>query len=364
MSDDSEARIVDGRSWADFCDTLKSAGDVILRDSSPSDPFERAEGFRYLSRLTRVALESYIEFADPMAPVLRRPSHETVKIGADNPDNRYQSAAISGAHDYRITGTRNTVHYLGLGTYVGNYGSNGRMGQSGYIEGADLSIDDNGRFEIILSCNEQPGKNWLAMEPDTSSLIVRQTFQDRSSELVASLSIERIGAEGGPEPLTAERVDQGLAAASRYVAGTASLFTDWSEGFRRHPNELRLLDPAVATAAHGDPNICYYHGYWEVAEDEALVIETTPPACDYWNFQLNNHWMESLDYRYHTIDVNHHGARLEEDGRVVIVVASRNAEVGNWIETAGHCRGTMCLRWIRADHHPKPECRVVKLADL
>ena len=92
----SEARIAGGQSWADFCDTLKSAGEVILRDASPEDPFERAEGFRYLSRLTRVALESYIEFADPAFPVLRRPAHETVKIGADNPDNYYQSAAISG----------------------------------------------------------------------------------------------------------------------------------------------------------------------------------------------------------------------------------------------------------------------------
>ena len=37
------------------------------------------------------------KFADPEFPVLRRPAHETVKIGADNPDNYYQSAAISGA---------------------------------------------------------------------------------------------------------------------------------------------------------------------------------------------------------------------------------------------------------------------------
>ena len=71
MSD--EQRILDGTSWAEFCDTLKRAGDVVLRDGSPYDPFDRAEGFRYLSRLTRVALESYIEFADPMAPALRRP---------------------------------------------------------------------------------------------------------------------------------------------------------------------------------------------------------------------------------------------------------------------------------------------------
>jgi len=359
-STESDDRIVKGQSWDDFCETLRDAGKVVLRDASPDDPFERAEGFRYLSRLTRVALESYIEFADPEFPVLRRPAHETVKIGADNPDNYYQSAAVSGAHEYVIRGTRNTVHYLGMGTYVGNYGSGGKMGQSGYIEGVDLDVDPDGKFEIILSCDEQPGKNWLPMEPDTSSLIVRQTFQDRSTETIANISIERIGAQGAV-PVTAAKIDEGLAAASQYVLGTASLFADWTENFARHPNELRLLDPEIARAAHGDPNICYYHGYWEVAEDEALVIETTPPACDYWNFQLNNYWMESLDYRYHTIDVNHHGARYEDDGRVVIVISKHDTGRGNWIDPAGHVRGTMCLRWIRADHHPKPECKLIKL---
>ncbi len=111
MGDDAASeRIMSGATWADFCDALKRAGEVVLRDGSPRDAFDRAEGWRYLSRLTRVALESYIEFADPLAPVLRRPAHETVKIGADNPDNYYQSAAISGRYDYRIRGTRGTVH--------------------------------------------------------------------------------------------------------------------------------------------------------------------------------------------------------------------------------------------------------------
>ena len=188
---DSEKRILDGTAWSEFCEALARAGDVVLRDGSPRDPFERAEGYRYLTRLARVALESYIEFADPRAPAFRLPCHETVKIGADNPDNYYQSAAVSGAYEYRIRGTRNSVHYLGFGTYVGNYGSSGRMGQSGYLEGEDLEIGPDGRFEIVLSCKEQAG-NWLRMEPDTSSLIVRQTFQDRAVEQITELEIERV----------------------------------------------------------------------------------------------------------------------------------------------------------------------------
>ena len=159
----SDERIVDGSSWADFCDALKQAGEVVLRDASPKDPFDRAEGFRCLSRLTRIALESYIEFADPRAPVMRRPSHETVKIGADNPDNYYQSAAISGEHEYKIRGQRNTVHYLGFGTYAGNYGSSARRGRSGYLEGSDLRIEADGSFEVLLSCKQpaDPSANWL-----------------------------------------------------------------------------------------------------------------------------------------------------------------------------------------------------------
>ena len=361
---DADTRVLDGRTWSEFCDALKQAGEVVLRPGSPGDVFDRAEGYRYLSRLARVAIESYVEFADPAAPVLRRPAHETVKIGADNPDNYYQSAAISGEYEYRLRGRRGSVHYLGFGTYAGNYGSGGRRGQSGYIEAADLEIDSEGRFEILLSCREPESGDWLPMEPDTSSLIVRQTFQDRSSEKIAELTLERVGAEGPPAPLSPEALDAGLAAAAAYVEGTASLFCDWSEGFREECNSLPPFDPAIARAAHGDPHIQYYHGYWELGPEDALLIEVTPPVCEYWNFQLNNHWMESLDYRYHRIDLNHHGAALQADGSVRLIVAHRDPGLPNWLDTAFHQRGTMCLRWVRAESHPQPKARVVPLADL
>lgn len=361
---DSERRILDGTAWSDFCDALKRAGEVVLRPGSPVDAFDRAEGFRYLSRLARVALESYVEFADPLFPVLRRPAHETVKIGADNPDNHYQSAAIDGAHEYRLSGTRGTVHYLGFGTYMGSYGTSGRRGQSGYLDAREMQIAPDGSFEVILSCREPAGKNWLRMEPETSSLIVRQTFEDRASERIAELRLERIGGASKPLPITPAFVDRGLQSAAAYVHGTATLFADWAEGFARRKNELPKFDPKVAAAAHGDPNIVYYHGYFELADDEALLVEVTPPRCEYWNFQLNNHWMESLDYRWHTIALNHFGAKARPDGSVRLVVSLRDPGVPNWLDTAGHRRGTMCLRWVGAREHPDPRTRVVKRAEV
>ena len=49
----SRDRIRTGQSWNEFCDTLKAAGQTIIAEGSPEDILDRAEGFRYLSRLTR-----------------------------------------------------------------------------------------------------------------------------------------------------------------------------------------------------------------------------------------------------------------------------------------------------------------------
>jgi len=360
-----EEQVVTGASWAAFCDHLKQAGQQILRAETPNNPLDRAEGFRYLSRLTRIALEMHVESGDVRFPTFYRPSHETAKIGADNPDNHYQRTEIDGSYDYRIRGNRGSVHYLGFVTLCGGYGKTGSNEQTGDIDHANLQLADDGSFEIIVSQTPHKG-NWLAMTPETNTLLVRQTFLDRSNETLAEISIERLNCEGEtPAPLTAVEFERGLSAAAGFVEGCARVFCDWAKGYLRHPNQLPAADQAVCQAAGGDPNIFYYHSYWELARDEALVIELDEiPECETWNFQLNNYWMESLDYRYHRISVNKHTARYESDGRVLIVVAARDTGVGNWIDSAGHGQGTMCFRWIRATHHPDPQCRVVKLDEL
>ena len=69
--------------------------------TAPRDTLSVAEGYRYLSRLLRGGLEASLEFGDPLFPQFRCPAHETLKLGADNPDNRYESCAVDPAQDYR-----------------------------------------------------------------------------------------------------------------------------------------------------------------------------------------------------------------------------------------------------------------------
>ena len=281
-----------------------------------------------------------------------------------NPDNHYQNAAISGQYEYRISGNRGTVHYLGFGTQKGNYGQGGGMPLTGYVQASEIQIEPDGRFELLLSCSKPPKGNWLPMEPETSIVIVRQTFADRATERIAQLKIERIGGDGRPSPVTPESIDAGLNTASTLVAGASLLFAKWARDFQQHVNQLPRFSQEVSNAAGGDPNIAYYHSYWTLAPDEALVIEAHPPQCDAWNFQLDNHWLESLDYRYYTIHVNQFTARYRADGSVRVVVAHSDPGVPNWINTVGHECGVMSWRWIRASAHPDLRTRVVKLAEV
>lgn len=359
-------RVVYGRAWSDFCDRLKSAGAALVYPGAPVDAFQQAEGIRYLTRLTRAALEAYIEYGDTAFPELRRMVHETVKLGADNPDNFYQNAQISGSYEYRITGKRNSIDYIGFFTQNGVYGQPGGMAPCGVIESKDLIVEADGSFEIILS-KSRKGTNWLKIEDATSLLIVRQTFLDRQNEVPAALKIENLNGKKVPDPLTAEKIDRGLETAALFIAGAPFLFAKWANGFKKHSNRLPQFSPEVSNAAGGDASIIYYHSYWTLQEDEALVIKFMAPDCDTWNFQLNNYWMESLDYRYFLVCINKHTALAEEDGSIKIIVSKINPGVLNWIDTCHHTEGTMCLRWYRLRNGAQPvepECSVTKIAYL
>lgn len=365
-ADVASERIVNGKAWEEFCDTLKAAGASLNFPGTPHDAFNQAEGYRYLTRLMRAGLMAFVEHADPRAPILHRVVHETVKMGADNPDNYYQTAAISGEYEYRIFGQRNSVKYLSFGTQVGHYGSGGGMPPTGFLEASDIQVEDNGFFEIFLSCQKKE-KNWLPMTKETGTLVLRQTFLDRETEIPAELTIERIGADVTndlPSPLSPQIVEAGLKSTSTLVAGASLLFAKWANDFQKHSNQLPMFSPEVSNAAGGDPNIIYYHSHWALAPDEALVIDAMPPDCEHWNFQLNNYWMESLDYRYYKIHTNKHLAKYRGDGSVRIVVAHQDPAVENWLHTTGHESGTMCFRWIKAKAHPQPRTRVVKLSEV
>jgi len=357
--------VVCGRAWEEFCDTLKDAGGAVLGFDSPDDPFTRAEGFRYLSRLVRAGLENFVEGGDPGAPNLRRLVHETVKMGNDNPDFYYRNAVIDGRRKYRITGTLGTTPFIIFSTQDGDYADSGgaAMPIAGQITTDQMRIGEDGAVEIVLS-PEPEGENWLRTTPETRMVMIRELFGDRERETPSQLRVEPLDGPAAPSPLTAAHLENGLKKTGQLVAGASLMFARWSRDFSKTVNELPRFDQAKSDAAGGDPNMVYYHSYWRLPPDGALVVEATPPECATWNFVLSNHWLESLDYRYSRIHVNKHTAAYRPDGSVRIVIAAEDPGLPNWLDPQGHEFGSMCFRWNRAETHPQPRIRPVDLGVL
>jgi hypothetical protein len=364
MSDErseAAARVVDGRAWQEFCDRLKAAGDLVLERSEGE--LDRSEGFRFLSRLVRGGLESFVEAGDSRFPRIRS-LPDQVKIGSDNPDSLYQTATIDGSLRYRIHGTRGTVRYLSFSAFAGNYGAGqDRLGVMGFIDGGDLAIDEDGRFEVFVGPKRE-GDNWVETRPEPGLIAIRQFFLDRETEVPAQLGIECLDTDETLAPLSPEKLGKALDGAGAFVAGCSTLFTNWVDDLAQNARNAFTTKAPAAQGAWGDPNQIFRHGYYELGDDEALLIEFTPPDCFYWNFQLDNRWMESLDYRWLQVTVNAHTVRSEPDGSVRIVVAHRDPGVGNWMDTAGHRHGAMGLRWNQAKADVEPSLRVVPIDAL
>ncbi|WP_176593845.1 DUF1214 domain-containing protein [Sphingobium sp. EM0848] len=360
MSDDS---VINGEAWRAFCGELADLGDIILAPGNPATPLDRVEGFRYLTRLLRLGLEQHVEARDPSFPFFYQLSHTTGKIGADNPDNVYWNARISGEFDYRLTVKRGTMAYLSIVANAFRYHEDGTNKATGTLIDEDIEWGPDGVVEIIASTRPQP-KNWLRLEPDASMIIVRQSYLDRTKEKPGEFRIERIGGPATPAPLDASALAAGLKETTAFVRGIVHTFIDWSKRFRGTPNIFPDIDQSMFQKGGGAKDIYYAHAYWKLAPDEAWVIEVTPPKCYYWNFQVDNWWMESLDYRFLAVTVNQSTARLEPDGRLIMVVAAEDPGFGNWLDTAGHGEGTALLRWAGATEHPLPSAKVVKLKDI
>jgi len=348
--------------WQAFCAQLERTAQTVLASAPPGE-LHRAEGLRYVGRIARHALQRFIEERDPAAPVLGG----LPKLGGDNPDYVYTGATISPDYEYRLTGTLGDATYLGFGSYSGEVGTEEGLRLSGYLDGADLESDPDGRFEVIISATEQE-KNWLPMTSETTQLMVRELLLDRREQRSAALEIETRSGQDTASPFLPEGYAARLDDAGRYVEGAIAQFLDWSSHLASRPNHVGPLDPELAAGAQGDPHTHYYGGYFQVANDEALVIRFTPPQCEYWNLQLCNHWLESLDRPQHRVSINHHNAQRRPGGEVVVVVSQQPPPATqaplNWLDAAGHDQGCMFFRQVGTPDPCSPVCRVVNRKEL
>ena len=124
--------------------------------------------------------------------MLYQPAHETIKLGADNPDNLYQKAVIDGRFDYGVRGERGSIDYISFATSKGSYAENFTQIETGFLDSNTIDINGDGTFKIVLSSREQPG-NWLPMDEARNPYsFVRLISIARRKPRQTSVSRERI----------------------------------------------------------------------------------------------------------------------------------------------------------------------------
>ena len=112
-------------------------------------------------------------------------------------------------------------------------------------------------------------------------------------------------------------------------------------------------------------------GHFELGADQAMIV--TVPAADkavapYQGIQLGSMWYVSLDYINHQTSLTADQARTDPDGTLRFVISERDPGVANWLETTGHRRGYVQIRWQRLSRGlgpaDGPQAEVVRFADL
>ena len=300
----------------------KEVGKLIQDPRAPADPLDRAEGYRFLMRLVRYGFESFLEYSDPLHPVLHRGSHETIKIIHENPDNLYLGARVDGRHRYRVHGTLGTARWMSFNIHAGAFGSGGR-GTAQALDARDLALGADRRLRAV------PGRR--AARSELAAAAARRGLADRAPDVRRPRERAAVGARDR----AARRTRAARAARARarrlgrsrltpaMMRALAEMALSWSGDLAQTQNRFAEVMPAAA-AIFRDPDIQFHVAYFELAPDEALVVEARPPRCDYWMFVLSNHWLETLDYTRHRITLNNHSAVLEPDGTVKVIVSARD----------------------------------------
>lgn len=343
--------------WGDFCDRLREAGDrLVFRETAPDTAQDRAAGYQYVARYISKAIQQKWEFADPTFPQLWHLQTPIHKSFGDNPDCNYLTATIDGSDTYRVVGNRGTVKWVSFAA-----GSDSAIGAA--INNQDLHVDWDGSVEVVYSPQEHQG-NWIKTNPGPQSVVIRQFFGQWDTEVPMRLRIERVGPSVAPPPPTPDSVIRGLGATIDWLVEDSARWADWIDFYRDRPNRFVTGMPGWTDGGEHSLGRLLHFCYFLIAPDEALIITVTPPNCAYWNFELGNYWMNSVDYRYRLSSINSEQAEYQSDGSVVIVVSHRDPGILNWLDTAQHGVGLIPNRWVESRESPTPATKIVKFDDL
>jgi len=342
-----------------FAEAIREAEKLIAHPPFEVSEQDLAEGYDYLAGSIRSSLQMAFDY-DLEHPVLINPTHQYARQGLDNPDAVYFNAYLDAGASYVVSGVRGTTTDLSFQIMDGTYSAEGSPNTVAAFDDRELDVADDGSFEWRFGPELGFGKG--------ATLIVREVYDDWSTEERGRLRIQRLDTAGKPRPAaTPERVAKRYGVAAKMLVGrinTWFAFPQWFT-YKEPVNTLTVPTSTPGGLASQFSSL----GHYDLGPDEAMVV--TVPVCDaapYQAIQIGSRWYISTDYEHHQTSLTRAQSQADPDGKLRYVISERNPGIANWLETCGHPQGVMMLRWQRlardltADDGPSVE--VVAFGDV
>jgi hypothetical protein len=359
--------------WSGHVLPLEPVGGRLLAQlRDPTDPQLQQELYQFLylalAQSTVGALYGNADYPD-FWPFL----NQAFNMWGPNPDTAYALTPIDDQGIYRLSGFRGSVRIadvqVGNGPLVAD-GSSDAKGLGKTLSNFDLDKDVtpnmDGAFEVILSKQrpEEYQGDWWQLKEGANYIVIRQVAYDWINEVDGRFAIERLDLPAMKPRESAEEIAAKLAKIPKWTENWAGIGIAWINNLREQGliNKLRVDD--LSKDSGGYASQIYVQGLYDIADDEALILETTVPECRYWSFQLTDELWRSHGWMYRQTNINGHQAVLDSDGKFRAVISIQDPSVPNWLDTGGLNNGYIEGRWESCEDHPLPTIKKVKLSEV
>lgn len=361
--------------WSDYHATLEQMRRLI--ESTPrfkETPQHRAKAFHTLMEMQAMAYNFVISPRMDHPRIYFQSGWQTnlYTLGQNGQDLLYGLIFVDGRQTYRLKGRMGNIAVFLLQVQNGIFGEAGVRVMGNY-DWANFKIEEDGRFEVILSATEHAG-NWIKLDRthNFQFLHIRRSLSDWHAD-PGELDIERIGelpddyydSDEFDEAAIASRIRR-AALFVRYLTQDFSinLYNMYLNNAGGKKNVLTLL-PGTVTSQVGSPSNNTAMAIFELREDEALILELDEvPNGTYWSFQLGDVWSRSLDFMNRQSTLNDREIVVDGDGRIRCVVSLKDPGIANWLDPCGRIEGTVVFRNYRASSAPVPASWKVKFSEL
>ncbi|MCK5735491.1 MAG: hypothetical protein KAH21_03390, partial [Spirochaetaceae bacterium] len=243
------------------------------------------------------------------------------------------------------------------------------------LEDKDITINADGSYEVFLCAEKKTGmQNWMELPSGSPllTLMVRNEHAQWDKEQQGPMQIERVGTSGIANPGTVKDAFIKRINYTREILARQGTF--WPK-FAWKITTLTKKNSLTKFKTTGDIGIQtqkFSLGYWELEDDEALIVKLTEIDAGYCGFHMANFWGSSPDWqnKFSSMSWGRNGrsqAYKSKDGFYYIVVTKNDPGIQNWIETSGMKKGLLVLR-LQGLENPelsyKPETQVVKHSQL